>query len=259
MNTPTTVLNDSPPVRPNAPSPLEQRFGPVEYRALTAITAYADNPRKHPEKQLVQLAASISTFGFVMPILVDVGGVVIAGHARLAAAQRLDMREVPVLVAEHWSKAQIKAYRLADNQLATAAKWDNALLRIELTDIIEIGEVEIEVLGWTTGEIDCILEFDSTAEAADPADEMPEPPLVPVARAGDIWLLGKHRLLCGSSLDADCWDQLMAGETAAMSLSDPPFNVRVNGHVWVPADMPSSRWRPARCRWSSLSRSTPTG
>lgn len=215
---------------PNALPPIEHRFGPVQYRSLDEITAYAGNPRKHPERQIVQLTASIREFGFAMPILTDAEGVVIAGHARLEAARRLKMSEVPVLIAEHWSKAQVKAYRLADNQLATAAKWDNDLLRIELSDIIEVGEVEIEVMGWSTGEIDCILEVDGEGDV-DPADAIFEPPLAPVARAGDIWLLGNHRLACGSSLDAGCWQSLMAGEVAAMSLNDPPYNVPVNGHV----------------------------
>ena len=214
----------------NSRSAMEQRFGALQYLPPTELTAYAGNPRKHPEKQIVQLMASIEEFGFAMPVLVDVHKVVIAGHARLEAARRLGVREVPVLVAEHWSKAQVQAYRLADNQLSAAATWDEALLRLELESIIEIGEVEIEVLGWTTGEIDCLLEVDSEPEA-DAADEIPESPLVPVAQSGDIWLLGKHRLMCGSSLDAETWERLMAGRLGAMSLNDPPYNVPVNGHV----------------------------
>ena len=214
----------------NIPPILEQRFGPVEYRDTSSVTPYARMLRKHPERQLVQLTASMREFGFVMPLLLDDKGELICGHARLEAAKRLGLAQVPVLVATFWSAAQVKAYRLADNQLAAAATWDNDLLRIELSEIIDIGEAPIEVLGWSTGEIDVILDEPA---ANDPEEEevMPKLPVDPTARTGDLWLLGNHRLLCGSSLDPAVWERLLDGATAAMSLNDPPFNVKVNGHV----------------------------
>jgi DNA modification methylase len=214
----------------NTQSAIERRLGPIEYRKPGDLTPYDGNPRKHPEKQLVQLMASIEHFGFAYPLLVDVHGVVITGHARLEAAIRLGMTEVPVLVAEHWSKTQVRAYRLADNELSRAATWDLDLLKVELSHIIEIGEVPIEIMGWSTGEIDVLLEGVKD-DRPDPDDEIPEEVHNPIARAGDLWLLGKHRLLCGSSLEPECWARLMDGKTAHMVLTDAPFNVRVNGHV----------------------------
>ena len=121
-----------------AQSALEQRFGPIDYRSPDSLTAYANNPRKHPERQIVQLMASISEFGFVMPALLDTNGVIIAGEARIEAAKRLTMKLVPTITAEQWSKAQVQAYRLADNRLAEQATWDLKLLQIEISEIIEL-------------------------------------------------------------------------------------------------------------------------
>ncbi len=214
----------------NSQAAIEQRFGPIQYRSPAALQAYANNPRKHSEKQIVQLTASISEFGFAIPVLVDETGTIIAGEARVTAAARLGMSEVPVLVAEHWSKAQVKAYRLADNRLSEGATWDLDLLRIEIAGIIEIGEVPVEIMGWNTAEIDVVL--DGVDEpGADPADGVPDAPEVPVSQLGDLWQLGSHRLLCASSLEPDNWATLLAGKTAAMAFTDAPFNVPVQGHV----------------------------
>ena len=226
-----TTATDAPALR-NMTEAIEQRLGPVEYQPLDDVIPYAGNPRKHPEKQIVQLMASIEHFGFVMPLLVDEQGELICGHARLEAARRLGMTNVPVLIAQFWSKAQVKAYRLADNQLAQAACWDEALLRIEIAGIIELDETPIEILGWSTGEIDVLLDGGGIGEdGADPDDEIPKFPEHPVAQSGDLWLLGRHRLLCASSLEPTSWERLMAGQVAAMILTDAPYNVRVNGHV----------------------------
>lgn len=141
------------------------------------------------------------------------------------------MSDVPVLVAEHWSSAQVRAYRLADNKLATLDMWDEDALAIELAAIIEVDEVGIELLGWETAEIDVILEGGSRTPSSDPADVCPELPKVAVAEAGDLWLLGKHRLLCASSLEAASWERLMGGKVAAMAFTDSPYNVPVAGHI----------------------------
>jgi DNA modification methylase len=214
----------------NAQAIVDQRLGPIEYRPTDELKAYDNNPRKHSEKQITQLMASIGHFGFAMPVLVDPEGVLITGHARIEAARRLGIISIPVIVAENWSRAQVKAYRLADNRLAEAATWDADLLRIELKSIIEIGEVPIELLGWSTGEIDVLLDGDPTI-ANEESDELLTPPATPVARLGDTWLLGKHRLFCGSSLEPLNWVSLMNGRSGALALTDPPFNVKINGHV----------------------------
>jgi len=220
------------PVLTNRTDAFEHRFGPIEHRPVGSLTPYSNNPRKHPERQLVKLAASIAEFGLVMPVLIDEDGVIIAGEARVAAAKRLDLSEVPVIIAHQWSKAQVRAYRLADNKLAELATWDADALAIELAAIIEMDETPIEILGWETAEADLILEGNKKAKTSeDEADEQLEVPADPVTRAGDLWQLGRHRLLCASSLEAASWTALLAGEMAAMAFTDPPYNVPVSGHV----------------------------
>jgi len=213
---------------------LEQKLGPIEYRPLASLKRYENNPRKHPERQLVKLAASIREFGFAMPMLVDEQYIIIAGEARLEAARRAGMTEVPVIVAHQWSAAQVRSYRLADNRLAELGTWDSNALAIELAAIIEFDETPVEILGWEAAEIDLLLEEDFGPDdetSADLTDDQIEPPAIPVSLTGDIWLLGEHRLLCGSSLDASSWSKLLDGRTAAMAFTDPPYNVPVSGHV----------------------------
>lgn len=215
---------------------LSQKLGPIELRSIASLSNYARNPRKHPESQLVALAASMRQFGFTMPVLVDANGEVIAGEARPVAAARVGLTKVPVLVAHHWSAAQVKAYRLADNRLAECATWDFGLLAAEILDVISIDEVAIEILGWETAEIDVILEEARVVEAqqggaADPADAQVLLPPETVSRDGDVWLPGKNRLLCGSSLEESCWMRLMNGRRASMSFNDPPYNVSIAGNV----------------------------
>jgi DNA modification methylase len=211
---------------------LFARLGPIIYRRPDELIAYARNPRKHPERQIVALMASISEFGFNMPILVDGDSQIIAGDARLQAAKRLGLPEVPTISATHLSPAQVKAYRLADNRVAELGLWDMKALAIEIEEIISLDEIEVESIGWSTAELDVLLIAPvNDAGERDPADAQIEPPLQPVARPGDLWLLGQHRLLCGSALDDASWHRLLDGKMAAMSFGDPPFNVKVGGHV----------------------------
>ncbi|MGX7926563.1 site-specific DNA-methyltransferase [Tsuneonella sp. HG094] len=223
------------PVLCNELAALERRLGSIEYRPIASLKKYENNPRKHPEKQLVKLGGSIEEFGFTMPVLIDEHDTIVAGEARVEAAKRIGMTEVPVIVAHHWSAAQVRAYRLADNKLASMAQWDADALAIELAAIIEFDESPIEVLGWDSAEIDLILEDavanDDSGAPSDSADEQVAPPGSPVTRPGDLWQLGPHRLLCGSSLDATSWAALLAGEIAAMVFTDPPYNVPVSGHI----------------------------
>jgi len=210
-------------------------IGPIEHMPINQLQNYKTNPRKHPEKQLVKLMASITEFGIALPVLIDTDNVIIAGEAVTEAARRLGLAEVPVIVARGWSKARIKAFRLAANRLAELATWDTELLTLELTSIIELGEVTVDLLGWETGEIDVMLESeiaDNPASASsDPDDEQLAPPSTPVSRSGDLWHLGEHRLLCGSTLEGANWHRLLAGQNAAMVFTDSPYNVPVNGHV----------------------------
>jgi DNA modification methylase len=217
---------------PNRLPLLGQRLGTIEYRSPASLTAYENNPRTHSEKQLVKLMASIREFGFALPVLIDPEAVIIAGHARVEAARRLSLAEIPVLIADQWSKAQVKAYRLLDNRSAELATWNEQALAVELISIIELDETPIDILGWETAEIDVIIDTASAqSEEADPADELPELPKIAVSALGDLWALGDHRLLCGNSLEHANWHRLMNGRTARMVLSDVPFNVPINGHV----------------------------
>ncbi len=216
----------------NRTDAFERRFGPIEYRPIESLAAYSNNPRKHPERQLIKLTSSIAEFGFVMPVLIDDDGVIIAGEARVAAAKRLGIAELPVIIAHRWSKAQVRAYRLADNKLAELATWDADALAIELTAIIEMDETSIEILGWETAEVDLLIDSGTKVETSqDEADEQVEVPANPVTRPGDLWLLGRHRLLCSSSLEVASWTSLLGGEMATMAFTDPPYNVPVSGHV----------------------------
>src|SRR5687768_2874275 len=137
---------------PNELAVIQQRLGPIEHRNPNSLKLYPGNPRKHPEAQIVKLMSSVSTFGFVMPPLVDEDGMIIAGEARVEAARRLKMAAIPVIVASHFSPAQVRAYRLADNKLGDLSEFDVEALAIELTAIIELDETPIEVLGWETSE-----------------------------------------------------------------------------------------------------------
>lgn len=217
--------------RANQLDALQRKLGPIEYVAIDSLTPYEGNPRKHPEKQIVKLMPSLREFGVAMPILIDVHNVVIAGHAVLEAAKRLGIKHVPVLVADQWSSAQVRAYRLSANRLAELSQWDDALLKIELAAIIEFDETPIEILGWETGEIDLILSTDDPGGVDDPGDFIPEAARDTTTRPGDLWCLGKHRLLCASSLEPANWARLMDGAVAAMAFTDAPYNVPISGHV----------------------------
>jgi len=208
-------------------------LGPIEYRDPNDLKLYARNPRKHPQRQLTMIAASIREFGFVIPVLITGDDELITGEARVNAAKRVGLTGIPTIGIHHLSSAQIKAFRLADNRLAEGAGWDQESLAAEIEEILTSSEMEIESLGWSTSELDVILSDagGDTAAQADPADEDLPPPPRPVSRAGDLWLLGKHRLLCGSSLQREAWDVLMGGKVAAMAFTDPPYNVPVAGHV----------------------------
>lgn len=218
---------------PNQLAAIEQRLGPIEYRAIASLKSHHRKLRKHPEAQLVKLTASIREFGFTLPLLVDEDGVLIVGEARLEAARRVGLAELPVIVADHWSRAQVKSYRLADNRLAEHASWNNEELVLELTEILDLDEIHIDTLGWETAEIDKLFDWNEAggSDAEDPADGQVAMPEHPVSRIGDIWVLGKHRLLCGSSLDPEAWPRLMDGKSAAGAFTDPPYNVPVTGHV----------------------------
>jgi 16S rRNA G966 N2-methylase RsmD len=205
----------------------------VEQTPIYALHAQRQNARTHSTRQIRQIADSIQRFGFCNPILVDDDLTILAGHGRVAAAQLLNHTTVPTVRLSHLSEADKRAYLIADNRLAEKAGWDRDLLAIELQSLIDIG-FEVELTGFETPEIDLLLDEALDAAGLTPAgdDEVPhksEDP--PTSRLGDLWMLGKHRLLCGDARDQACYAQLLDGNTADLVFTDPPYNVPIDGHV----------------------------
>ena len=206
----------------------------IEYLSLGALTSYPRNARTHSKKQIRQIADSIKQFGFTNPILIDSSNMILAGHGRLGAARLLGLDKVPCVRLDHMTTAQKKAYVLADNKLALNAGWDDELLALELRELLSLNDgFDIGLTGFTIAEVDGLIEGLAVEEPASPKDEA-LPPLVDgaaITHPGDIWLLGRHRLICGDSLSAAVVATLMAGELAQMVFTDPPYNVPINGHV----------------------------
>jgi len=207
----------------------------IVYRAIDQLKLDPANPRLHSKKQIRQIANSIETFGFNVPILVDAALKVIAGHGRLLACRELGWREVPTLCLDHLTPAQARAFAIADNRLTEIATWDDRLLAQQLKDLSLLGlDFSLEVTGFEMGEIDLRINSpeDKPTEDADPADVLPESPAgPPVSKIGDAWLLGRNRLLCGSALDTLAFTALMGEEHAATVFTDPPYNVEIDGHA----------------------------
>ena len=189
------------------------------------LIPYARNARTHSADQVAQVAASIAEFGWTNPILAGADGIVIAGHARLLAARKLGMTEVPVIVLDHLTESQRRALVLADNRLALNAGWDEEMLRVEMAALDEDG-FNLEVVGFTDEEIEDLLRDPEEVHAGNTDDDaVPETPETAITVPGDVWILGEHRLLCG---DATRWtdvEKVLAGGLADMVFCDPPYNV----------------------------------
>jgi DNA modification methylase len=196
----------------------------IELRKLADIRPYANNPRLNDEA-VDAVAASIQEFGFRQPIVIDAEGVIIVGHTRWKAAQKLGLDEVPVHVATDLSSAQLKAYRIADNQSATIAEWDFKLLPLELEGLKEM-EFDLGLLGFSSEELTEILAPPAVDGLTDP-DDVPEPPDEATTQPGDLWILGNHRLLCGDSSNPADVDRLLDGAVIHLVNTDPPYNVKV--------------------------------
>lgn len=200
----------------------------IELWPAGRLQPYAKNARTHSDEQVEQIAASIREFGFTNPILVDSKDGIIAGHGRLMAAKRLQLPEVPVIVLDHLTDEQRRAYILADNKLALNAGWDNELLAEELLQLQAEG-FDIGLAGFTDEELADLLPDVIEAEPGGDEDAVPEVPVEPVTKPGDVWLLGKHRLMCGDSTSISAVEQLMDGEKADMVFTDPPYGVAYEG------------------------------
>lgn len=197
----------------------------------SSLKPYARNPRTHSAKQIRQIAESIREFGFTNPVLVDRDGGVIAGHGRIEAAKLLGIERIPTIRLEQMTEAQKRAYVIADNKLAENARWDPALLAIEFRYLAELDlEFDLTVTGFETGEIDFLVQGDADRKF-DKADEIPETAATAVTVLGDHWLLGRHHLLCADATSIHSFDRLLGDEKAQMVFTDPPYNVRIDGHV----------------------------
>jgi len=196
----------------------------VEQRKLSEIKPYENNPRQN-DAAVDAVAESIRQFGFRQPIVVDEEGVIIVGHTRYKAAQKLGLEEVPVHVAKGLTPEQIKAYRIADNKTADLAVWDYELLPIELAELQGM-DVDLGLLGFSKDELAKLLDPGVKEGLTDP-DEVPEPPDEAITQPGDLWILGEHRLLCGDSGNPEHVDRLLAGAKIHLVNTDPPYNVRV--------------------------------
>jgi DNA modification methylase len=201
----------------------------IELWPLERLRPYERNARTHSAEQVAQIAASIVEFGFTNPILVDSHDGIIAGHGRLMAATELGLKTVPVVVLDHLSERQRKAYILADNQLALNAGWDTELLSAELQELVEL-DFDVSLIGFSDEELaDLLPEVEELPPEDADADAVPEPPAEPVTKPGDVWLLGKHRVMCGDSTSLTEVERLMAGGKADLLLTDPPYNVAYEG------------------------------
>ncbi len=194
----------------------------IEMRPRASLRAFAQNSRTHSPEQVEQLARSIEQWGWTVPVLIDPTGEVIAGHGRLDAAERLGIEDVPCMIAEGWSEAQKRAYVIADNKLAENAGWDQDLLASE-TAWLQSEGFETDLLGFSDAELAKIL-IDATEGLTDP-DDTPEPPARPVSALGDVWILGRHRITCGSSTEAETVARVLAGVRPHLMVTDPPYGV----------------------------------
>jgi DNA modification methylase len=202
----------------------------IERWSVDKVIPYATNPRTHSDAQVAQIAASIAEFGFNSPILVDGNAGIIAGHGRLLAARKLQLKEVPVIVLDHLSETQKRAFIIADNRLAECAGWDEELLRLELS-ALQDADFDVALTGFDEEELSRLLAGSETASGLTDEDAIPEIPEVPGAAPGDLWILGPHRLLCGDATVAGDVDLLMARETADLVFTDPPYNVDYEGYT----------------------------
>lgn len=203
----------------------------VEYRSTDGLVPYARNARTHTRDQIRQVANSIRTFGYINPVIIDEKNMIIAGHARVLAAGEIGLDRIPVIRVDHLSETEKRAYILADNRIAENASWDQDLLRVELEYLARVDiDIDVELTGFSTPDIDIILNPVGEEEV----EEAPPPPPdaeCTITRPGDLWQLGPHRVICGDTRDPLVIKRLMDGKSTGMVITDPPYNVAIDGHV----------------------------
>ena len=196
--------------------------------SVDKLIPYVNNAKVHSEDQVTRIASSIREFGFLSPVLVDKDYNIIAGHGRVMAAKKLDMKEVPCLFVEGLTDAQRKAYILADNKLGEMAEWDTDLVTSELEMLLD-ENFDIDLLGFTDAELEKLLNQDDTEAEEDDFDVDAELEKPTFTESGDVWILGRHRLICGDSTDESVINTLMDGKKANLVVTDPPYNVNYEG------------------------------
>lgn len=194
----------------------------IEWRSVEGLIPYARNSRTHSKDQVAQIAASIREFGWTNPILVDGDGTIIAGHGRVMAARKLGEKEVPCIELGHLTEAQKRAYVIADNQLALNAGWDAEMLKVEIAELVD-ADFDLGLLGFDDAMLAGLTGVE-TEGLTDP-DDAPEPPAVPVTVLGDVWVMGRHRIICGSSTEADTVAKLLLDVKPHLMVTDPPYGV----------------------------------
>lgn len=205
----------------------------VEHVSPTELRPYAHNARRHSKKQIRQIADSISRFGFNNPVLISDTGEIVAGHGRVEAAKLLGLSTIPTVRLSHLNETERRAYILADNKLALNAGWDQELLAIELQGLMDL-DFDVTLTGFSHTEIDLVLDVASDSDPdgpPGPEDEIPPLSKQAVTRRGDLWELGRHRLLCGDARAPDDFGKLLNGQPAGLIFTDPPYNVPIDGHV----------------------------
>ena len=216
-----------------APSPSAGRKLAIDYIPIDQLKLDPKNPRLHSRKQIRQIANSIASFGFNVPVLIDAGGTVIAGHGRVLAAKELAWSEVPTIAIEHLDGAQRRAFAIADNRLTENSTWNDQFLAEQLKELSILDlDFDLEATGFDMGEIDLRIEsLDRKPDAPDPADQLPAIQNQAISRLGDLWLLGRHRVVCGNALEPSAYAILMENAKAHLVFTDPPYNVPIQGHV----------------------------
>jgi DNA modification methylase len=200
----------------------------IEYKALSALIPYQRNARTHSDAQIEQIATSIKEFGWTNPVLLDGANGIIAGHARVKAAERLGMTEIPCIDFSRLTEEQKRAYILADNQLALNAGWDELLLTAELAGLKDLG-YDIGLIGFGQDELDELFSRAGMSKGLTDPDEVPDAPSEAATLPGDLWALGRHRLLCADSTQPEPVEKLLRGRKADMVFTDPPYNIDYKG------------------------------
>lgn len=200
----------------------------IEWLETKGLIPYAKNSRTHSEAQVAQIAGSIKEFGFNNPVLIDEDNGIIAGHGRVMAAQKLGLEAVPCIRLAHLTDTQRKAYVIADNRLALNAGWDDQMLTLELQEL-DGEDFDLSLLGFEADELNALLNPIKETEGLTDEDAVPDVPEEPITKPGDIYQLGRHRLMCGDSTSIDAVEKLMDGQLADILITDPPYNVAYEG------------------------------